>query len=436
MVLCFLSTLAFNTLAAESWVNLITGKSLKSWQAHGGDASFSVEKGVITGKNGPEHNTFLTTKKSYANFELEFDVFLPQPLNSGVQIRSAIKDEMNKQGQLISRVYGPQVEIEHSPGESGYLYGEQLDTGWLTPKTDLVSHQHFKNDDWNHYRVVANGPHIQTWINGHKVSDYKSESLYSQHNQGFIGFQVHRINKPAGTLEVKWKNIRIKELPATPQYWKSIFNGNNLAGWLPKVSGYPLGENPGNIFTVKDGAMHISHGAYQRFEGRYGHIFYQKPLSNYKLRLQYRFLPGQVDEAPSYAYRNSGIMIHGEDPHTIDVNAPFPLSIEVQMLGADEGKKRTTGNICTPGTQFIQNNKIIKRHCVNSTSKSYPGDQWVNLEIHVFGSKEVIHFVNGEEVLRYQQPQLDDGTLLDHGSISLQAESHDLEVRHIELLEL
>ena len=188
------------------WVSLFDGKSLDGWEQRNGTATYRVENGTIVGKTTEgSPNSFLCSAKDYGDFELEFDVKVDKALNSGVQIRSQTRDTRT------GRVNGPQVEIEGSPGESGYIYGEATGRGWLTKAADLKPHSHLKNDEWNHYRVVAKGPHIQTWINGEPVADLTDEEIYKTHPKGFIGLQVHGIGKNSGPFEVSWKNIRIKE---------------------------------------------------------------------------------------------------------------------------------------------------------------------------------------------------------------------------------
>lgn len=435
---CLLILLCSNPVYADSWQSLFNGKNFSGWhwQKYGGDANYKIENGAIVGINGPRHNTFLATTKTYANFELTFEVFLPNKLNSGVQIRSHIKDELNKNKLLETHLYGPQVEIEQSPGQSGYIYGEKLDTGWLTPEAKNKSHSFFKNNDWNAYKIIADGPRIQTWVNGQLVSDYSDEKLYAQHYEGTIGLQVHATKQDTGTLQVKWRNLKIKELPTTKNVWKTIFNGYSYAGWIPKVAGYELGENPGNIFSIKNGAMHLDHKAFFAHEGRFAHLFYKKPYSNYRLKFKYRFLDHLVANAPKYAYRNSGLMFHSENPTSIAKYQAFPISVEAQFLGSDKHKKQSTGNVCTPGTDISQNAKKVESHCVKSSSSDYFDDKWVEMEIKVSSDKEVIQYIEGKEVLRYQSPRLDDGTPLTSGWIALQAEGHELEIKDVQLMEL
>lgn len=141
-------------------------------------------------------------------------------------------------------------------------------------------------------------------------------------------------------------------------------------------------------------------------------------------------------------------MLHGEDPRGMSKDQDFPTSIEVQLLGGfDKNKKRATLNLCTPGTNVVMNDKLLLRHCFDSKSKTYYGEQWVTAEVEVRGSEYFKHKINGKVVLEYQKPQLDERDkhaktliekqggkkLLEGGTISIQSESHPCEFRKIEL---
>ena len=218
--------------------------------------------------------------------------------------------------------------------------------------------------------------------------------------------------------------------------WIQLFNGKDLAGWTPKIRYEPLGEDKRKTFSVSGGAIQVNYENYKEFNQTFGHLFFNTPYSRYRLRVEYRFLGEQLKGGPGWAYRNSGLMLHGQDPTTMNVDQDFPNSIEVQLLGGKGEGKRTTLNLCTPGTDVIMNEKPLKRHCISSSSKTYHGDQWVNAEVMVDGSKEFKHIVEGEVVLEYQHPHLDNGTRLEGGTISLQSESHPCEFRKVELLPL
>ena len=240
-----------------------------------------------------------------------------------------------------------------------------------------------------------------------------------------------------------------KEPIEASENWQSLFNGKDLNNWLVKIKGYPLGENPYNTFRVENDAIKVAYDGYDNFNNSFGHIFYKTPFSNYKFRMQYRFTGEQIEGGPGWATRNSGVMIYCENPKNIGLNQNFPVSIEVQLLGGLESGERPTGNLCTPGTHVIMNNELFKPHCVNSSSKTYNGDQWVNLEIEVRNDSIIKHYINGKNVLAYTKPQIGGsvdfneaywvnkaGTPLKKGYISLQSESHPVEFKNIELLEL
>jgi hypothetical protein len=234
--------------------------------------------------------------------------------------------------------------------------------------------------------------------------------------------------------------------PGAP--WIRLFNGKDLDGWTPKIRGCALGENYKNTFRVENGVLRVAYDEYTSFGAHFGHLFYKQAFSNYILRLEYRFVGNQCPGGPGWAFRNSGVMIHGQPPETMRKDQDFPVSVEVQLLGGNGKDNRSTGNMCSPGTHVVMDDKLITQHCVNSRSKTYHGDQWVTLEVEVHGSKQIVHKINEEPVLEYSKPQLDpgdgdakklivgDNKLLEGGSISLQAESHPVEFRKIELLPL
>ncbi|MDP0491530.1 MAG: DUF1080 domain-containing protein [Verrucomicrobiota bacterium JB023] len=218
--------------------------------------------------------------------------------------------------------------------------------------------------------------------------------------------------------------------------WVSLFNGKDLTGWTPKFKGYDLGENPKDTFRVEDGLLQVRYDQYESWGEMFGHLFYEKPFSHYILRVEYRFVGEQVQGGPGWAWRNNGVMYHGQSAESMEKDQSFPVSIEGQLLGGDGEKKRPTSNVCTPGTQIVQQGEVIKAHCITSTSETFHGDQWVTAEFEVHGSEKVIHRVNGEVVFEYEYPQADDGTLIEKGTISLQAESSPIDFRKIEIKEL
>ncbi|MEZ6070381.1 MAG: DUF1080 domain-containing protein [Pirellulales bacterium] len=215
--------------------------------------------------------------------------------------------------------------------------------------------------------------------------------------------------------------------------WIQLFNGKDLDGWTVKIRGHEPGDNFADTFRVTDGVLRVDYDGYDRFDERFGHIFYNHPYSSYDIRVEYRFLGQQCPGGPGWARRNSGIMLHGQTPQSMARDADFPDSIEVQLLGGLGEGPRHTANLCTPGTHVVMDGRLVTRHCTSSTSKTYDGDQWVTVTVQVRGNRSIKHIIDGWTVLEYSQPQLDDGTPLSSGTISLQSESHPVEFRKVEL---
>lgn len=228
--------------------------------------------------------------------------------------------------------------------------------------------------------------------------------------------------------------------------WIELFNGKDLDGWTPKIKGYRTGDNYADTFSVRDGKIVVDYSKYQGdFNDRFGHLFYKVPYSSYIFRMDYRFTGEQAKGGPGWAWRNSGVMIHGQTPRTMAINQDFPVSAEVQILGGPESGERTTGNLCTPGTNVVMGDKLITQHCTNSKSKTFRGDQWVTLEIEVHGNGKIVHRINGEDVISYTKVQYDpsDATtrplirngelMISGGTLSLQSESHPVEFRNIRI---
>ena len=240
----------------------------------------------------------------------------------------------------------------------------------------------------------------------------------------------------------------VKNDPAKED-WIQLFNGKDLTGWTIKIAGYPVNENYNNTFRVEDGVLKASYDQYKHFDGQYGHLFYKDKFSWYKIRLQYRFTGNQTPGGAGWAFRNSGIMLHSQTPESMTLDQPFPTSIEFQLLGGSGEGERPTGNLCTPGTNVVMKDSLFTPHCINSTSKTYNGDQWVTAEAIVLGDSVITHVINGDTVLSYTKPQLDEreatypemlahygSKMLKEGTISLQGESHPVEFRNVELLDL
>ena len=240
---------------------------------------------------------------------------------------------------------------------------------------------------------------------------------------------------------------------ADQKEWIQLFNGRDLKDWTVKIAHYPLGENVNDTFRVEDGLLKVRYDKWKIFDDQFGHIFYREPFSYYLLAAEYRFVGEQVATSRTdlgWAVRNNGLMLHAPDPKTMLKDQDFPISIEVQLLGGlSNGKPRTTANLCTPGTNVVMNGALVTRHCTNSTSKTYDGDQWVRVEVLVHGDELIRHMVDGATVLEYSKPQIGggnvspvdpaikvDGTPLTGGFIALQAETAPIDFRKVELVNL
>jgi hypothetical protein len=246
--------------------------------------------------------------------------------------------------------------------------------------------------------------------------------------------------------------------------WISLFNGKDLSAWDIKIADRPLNDNYLNTFQVEDGMLRIVYDEYENFDDKYGHMYYKKPFSYYKLRFDYRFVGDQTPGGEAWNVRNSGIMVHSQSAASNTFEQHFPVSIEVQLLGGlSDDKVRTTANLCSPGTAVERFGVIDYSHCINSTSKTYHGDQWVNVEVVVMGEEYIAHLIDNDTVLRYEHPQIGgafiskalkgqdwesmgvsnkekwiamEGERLSEGYIAVQAESHPIDFKNIELLDL
>ena len=232
--------------------------------------------------------------------------------------------------------------------------------------------------------------------------------------------------------------------------WRSLFNGKNLEGWIPKINGYELGNNYKNRFRVENGILKVSYSEYDTFNDEYGHLFYKTPFTNYKFRLQYRFVGEQVNGGQAWATKNSGIMLHCQSPETMLLKQGFPISLEAQLLGGvKKGENRPSGNLCTPGTHVIMEGKQITDHCISANCKTYYGKDWITTEV-IVNNDSIAHYMDGKLVISYTNPtiggefldstskeiQAKNGQKLSSGYISLQSESHPIEFKNIEILEL
>jgi hypothetical protein len=219
--LSLLALVALSTVACseEKWIELFDGKTLDGWKQRGGVAKYRVEDGMIVGNSVPNtSNSFLCTEKDYGDFILELEFKVDPALNSGVQIRSQVYDketEVEIKGKKFKfpagRVHGYQCEIDPSDRSySGGIYDEGR-RGWLNDlKENEAARKAFKPNEWNKFRIECKGDSIKTFINDVPAADLKDDVT----PKGLIALQVHGVGKKTEPLEVRWKNIRLRELPA------------------------------------------------------------------------------------------------------------------------------------------------------------------------------------------------------------------------------
>ncbi|MFL6280078.1 MAG: family 16 glycoside hydrolase [Vicinamibacterales bacterium] len=219
---------------SAGWIQLFDGSTLTGWVHMNGAHRFTVDDGAIVGRtveSSANMNSFLCTLQEFDDFELELETAIDPITNSGIQIRSTVRPLQTTGRSFESaagRVNGPQVEIRrYYKGEpaTGLLYGEAMGTNWLSSQQKIdQGHRYFIDEGWNKLRIVARGPRIQTWVNGHLVEDLVNDAVRDTHPRGFIGLQIHGLserevnlhpelgittNQP---LSIRWRNIRIRRL--------------------------------------------------------------------------------------------------------------------------------------------------------------------------------------------------------------------------------
>jgi ABC-type molybdate transport system substrate-binding protein len=238
--------------------------------------------------------------------------------------------------------------------------------------------------------------------------------------------------------------------PVGAHEWQALFNGRDLTGWTPKIRKHALGDNYADTFRVEDGLLTVAYGGYESFDDQFGHLFFAQPFSHYRLRIEYRFVGDQAPNAPAWAARNSGVMIHSQPPATMLRDQDFPISLEVQFLGGlSDGKPRPTGNLCSPGTRVVHDGQPDTSHCIQASAPTIDGDAWVTADVLVERDRRIVHYIDGIPVIEYGEASYGggnvtghdphakpDGTPLASGHIALQSESHPIQFRRVELMNL
>ncbi|MDH5610427.1 MAG: DUF1080 domain-containing protein [Cyclobacteriaceae bacterium] len=229
--------------------------------------------------------------------------------------------------------------------------------------------------------------------------------------------------------------------------WVSLFDGKSLEGWTIRIVGKELNENFGNTFRVDSGLLKIRYDQYESFDGQFGALYYNTPFTNYRLRVEYRFVGQTAPGAPEWGYRDSGVQYHGQSPQAMEAGQSFPVCLEYNLLGGNGTDERPNGQICVPGTTVETGAGRNTSFCtMPDVRRTFPGDQWVTLEIEVQDTV-ISHYANGELLLTYYNPRYDsthaiartlitnDNDRIAGGYISLQSNSQPIDFRKIEILE-
>jgi len=234
----------------------------------------------------------------------------------------------------------------------------------------------------------------------------------------------------------------------TADEWRVLFDGESLSGWTVKIAGSDVGDDPFGTFRVEDGLLTVGYEAYDAFDDRFGHLFFNEPFANYQLRVEYRFLGQQVSGGHGWAFKNSGVMFHAQSPASMLRDQDFPISIELQFLGGNGTDARPTANLCTPGTHVEMDGLLVEEHCVTAAAPTFPGEEWVTVDL-IVRDDSIVHVIQGDTVLSYVRPVVGggvvsgyddaakvDGTMLTSGYIALQSESHPIQFRSVLLKSL
>lgn len=376
------------------FVDLFNGKNLDGWSQRNGTATYRVDGDSIVGTTSEgSPNSFLCTDKVYGNFELKFDVKVDSALNSGVQIRSQTKENKPEE-----RVNGPQVEIS-TEGVAGYIYGESAG-GWMTPDADRKSHQHFRDGQWNSYHIVAFGNRIQTWVNGQQVSDLTHEERFQSHPAGFIGLQVHSIGRGTGPYEVRWRNLKLRDLSE----FQSLYNGKDLAGW----------KTTGNWVPQEDGSLLIQPRAGEEGWERYdAYLWLEEKYKDFVLDFEYAYPAGG----------NSGAYFRVSDR-----SDPIKQGIEVQILDSSE-KEGTLSSHDHGG--------LIGTDVAASANMSRPPGEWNRMVLTCVGSHLQVE-LNGEKIMDTQldQTAMKDRSLEGYIGFQDHGQPNDIKFRNIRIRKL
>ena len=369
-----------HALAAEApWQDIFDGKTLMGWEVRGGTAKYAVEDACVVGrteKGSP--NTFLCTVKEYGDFVLEVEVKCDQALNSGIQIRSHLR-------QPEGEVFGCQVEIAPGTGTSGGVWDEARKSFWLHPTAgDAVASKAFRDGEWNKYRIECVGPVIRTFINDVKCADFVDTTDLA----GFIGLQVHSVPDDV-TAAVRWRNIRIQDLGR--HVWKPLWDCATLSGWHALPGGQWKAEN--GILTGTSAAAETNHGL----------LVSDQEFADFTVRVVYKAVKG-----------NSGLYFRSDESGDAVGVHGFQAEIDA---ASDIGGLYETG-----GRAWVVQPKP------EDVAKWFRPQDWNVMTVHAVGKNVTVH-VNG-----YKTAELKDDPGRTKGRFAVQMHGgQDMEIHFKEI---
>lgn len=337
----------FTGCASDS-ESLFNGKDLTGWSGTPGGRWY-VENGcLVTENSDSKEYEYLATDRIFKDFDLELEFKQIADGNSGIFFHTY--KETVENGAMSW-----QCEVAPKDKYSGGIY-ESYGRGWIAQPE---GEDPLKVGKWNKMRLRVNGSHVTTWLNGRQMVDIDEPLIAA--GQGCILLQLHS----GEDVKILWRNIRIKELPETPHFEGDpvpevptericLFNGKDFDGWDIWMDENRPNEGIEQLFTVKDGAIHVSGKGM-------GGVTTKRAFKDYKLTVRYRFVGEGYDWAVDKT-ADGGVLFHCVGPEGMYSNT-WHFSFEYNMIVGATGDMIMVMNSakypavlsakgCADGTEF------------------------------------------------------------------------------------